>query len=211
MGYQQLTNDLEFIKKTMEAATRYTNIPPSCYLITGCLGLLGVALSYIVLGLTGDTWGTGRQAAEAMTSGQIGWLATIWAGALAMALLVNIVAATLRARRLKVRAWNSLAARMFLSQGPLVLVAGLVTVFLVQQHLYHAVAAAWLVHYGVIVYSFSYFTTRDHRVFGILLILLGAITFFSPGWFALPSLGLGFGVLHLLFGVRRLILDRSPS
>jgi len=40
MDRGEIEQDLKFIKQTMEASTRYTNVPPQAYLLAGALGLV---------------------------------------------------------------------------------------------------------------------------------------------------------------------------
>jgi len=196
--------ELVFIKKTMERAGRYTNIPTAGYLAAGLLGLAGVGATYWRLGPEKAGRLRPLPSAEGWTLGAI-WLAVLLLAGL------GAWAATLReARRNATAPWDALAARLFLSQIPQLLAAGLLTLALARAGAYQLVPALWLLHYGVIAFSFSYFTGREHRIQSLWFLGLGALALFGPDAWALPLLGLGFGGGHLLFAVLRRLRSRTP-
>jgi hypothetical protein len=203
MGHAEMERDLAYIKRTMEVATRYDNIPPAGYLLTGLLGLAGAGGTYLVLGADG------ARRIDDLTAIDLWQLGALWSGVLVLALVILAVAAVMRARHRGIAAWNSLATRMFVSKLPHVVAAGLLTVALVRLGHAGLIPALWLLQYGVITYSFSYFAGRDHQLLGAVLIALGAAALFGPGSWSLPLLAVGLGLGHLVFGVARMIRNRG--
>lgn len=199
MGIAEMERDLAFIRRTMEQATRYDNIPPVGYVVTGVLGLAGAGATYGLLGAE-RVADLGGLEAEGLWS-----MALVWGGVLVASLVFLAAAAVRSSRRRGIAAWNSLATRMFLSQLPQVAAAGLLTLGLVQLDRVGVIPAVWLLHYGVITYSFSYFAGRDHQVLGIAFLALGAAALFGPAAWSVPLLAIGFGLLHIAFGVFRMI------
>ena len=108
-----------------------------------------------------------------------------------------------QARRQQMSAWNSLAARMFLSQVPLVLITAILTVGITFKGYYDIIPALWLGLYGVILFSFSYFTGRQHRIEALAFLGLSVPALFVSGPIALLLLGMGFGGIHILGGIVR--------
>jgi hypothetical protein len=198
MAYEEIERDLAFIRRTMECAERYRNIPPLGYLSVGALGLAGPAASFAVLG------GGRGSSLEAVGPGELLLLGAIWIAVLLGALASMAVFSFLRARRHGIRAWNSLAARMVLSQLPIVLVSGLLTLALAVRGALPLVPALWLLDYSVICFAFSYFTGLDHRIQGLLFLLLGGAALCLPG-LGLTLLAAGFGGVHIAFGLLRLL------
>ena len=199
MGYEKVERDLAFIKRTMEAATRYDNIPPVGYLLTGLIGAGGAGGSYFWLGGQGAA-DLGRLPADRLLP-----LGLIWGGALLLALAVLALSSILRSRARGITAWSSLATRMFASQLPLAVAAGLLTVGLIRADQLVLVPAVWLLLYGVIAFSFSYFSGRDHQLVGLGFLGLGAAALFGPPVWGIPLLGAGFGGLHVVLGLFRMI------
>jgi len=203
MGYAELERDLAFIKRTMEQATRYDNIPPVGYVVLGFVGLAGAGATFGVLGAD-------RAARlDDLAPAEVWSMALVWGGTLVAATICLALAVVARARRRGVVAWSSLAMRMFLSQVPQVAVAGLLTFGLLELGRIGVIPAVWLLHYGVITYSFSYFAGRDHQLLGLVLIALGAAALFGPTAWAVPLLAIGFGLMHIVFGVARMIRNTT--
>lgn len=199
MGYANIERDLAFIRRTMETASRYDNIPATGYLAIGLIGFVGVGATYALVGPESVNNLNG------LASGDLWLLAAVWGCVFLAALCSMILLSAFRARRLGVTAWNSLAARMFLSQIPQVAVSGALTIGLALRGQVDLVPVLWLLHFGVISYSFSYFTGPDHKIQGIVFMALGVAGLFGPGHLALPLLAAGFGGVNTVFGLFRMI------
>ncbi len=199
MGIADIERDLRFIRKTMESSSRYTNVPASGYLITGVLGLAGTWGTYIFLGKE-KVLNTAL-----IAPGEIKALMFLWILVFVAAVGIVIFCAWRKARKHRISAWNSLAARMFLSQVPLALVTGVLTLAMAREGFYDFIPGMWLGIYGTILYSFSYFTGFEHKIEGIAFILLGITVLFVQGTIGLFLLGLGFGGIHILAGGWRLL------
>ena len=77
-------------------------------------------------------------------------------------------------------------------------------------NLVHLVPALWLLHYGLIIFSFSYFTGWEHRAQSFVFLALGATALLGPGCLALPLLAAGFGLVHLGSAMLRAKGNPSP-
>ena len=71
------------------------------------------------------------------------------------------------------------------------------------------IPALWLLSYGIIAYSFSYFTSYEHKIEGILFLIIGSIAAFTADYQALYCLAIGFGGINLGFGIVRAIKYRK--
>ena len=82
---------------------------------------------------------------------------------------------------------------------------GVLTVVYLQLGSRHAIAGTWLLLYGCAVLSASTVTAagiaRLICLMGALFVALGSITFALPAPAHTLMLGLGFGVLHVIFGI----------
>ncbi len=193
MKLSRIERDLKLIRQMMESSSRYTNIPASGYAAAGCFGLFGAWRTAVCLKET-------NPAALTMLP-----LAGTWLAIFLLTIGVVGLLSWRKARTHGVSAWNSLAARMFLSQVPVVAVAGMLTVALGVHGDYRMIPALWLGLYGVILYSFSYFTGVEHKIESLAFIVFGAIAAFAPLHWQPLLLGLGFGGVHLLSGIARQI------
>jgi len=198
MGYAELERDLALIRRTMEASTRYRNIPAGGYIAAGLLASGGTALTWALLG-------SGKVAQPAlMTAADAGACAAVWGGVLVLSLAAAVLLSAARARARGTRAWSSLAARMFLSQAPAALAVAALTAWAAARWEWELVPGVWLLGYGVITWSFSYFAGSEHKVMGGLYLLLGGAALFAAPPVALFLLGAGMGGVHLAAGVVRL-------
>ena len=119
-----------------------------------------------------------------------------WSLVLILSVFFTILYSIKNAKKNHLSAWNSLASRLFLSQIPIVFVAGVLTLVLTLKGIYGLIPAFWLLFYGVIAFSFSYFTGLEHRIQSYIFLFLGTIGLFASAAQALWLLALGFGVLH---------------
>ena len=202
MGYERIEQDLTFIRETMEKATRYKNIPAAAYLTSGLASLAGTGLTYLLLGKE-------KAATLAdLASWQVILLAFLWLCVLAAALATFIHFTNRNAQKQGLTAWSSLARRMFFSQLPLAAVAGVLTLALALAGQFQLIPALWLMNFGIILFSFSYFAGPDNKVHGLVFILLGVAAALGPSRWALPLLLIGFGGVQILFGLVRLVRTR---
>jgi len=203
MGIADIERDLKFIRTTMESSSRYTNVPASGYLITGLLGLLGTWGTYIYLGA--------EKVADMtrITTKDMKILMVLWLLVFVAAVGSVAFCSWRKAQKHALTAWNSLAARMLLSQIPLVVVIGILTLAMATEGYYGLIPGTWMGIYGTVLYSFSYFTSVEHKIEGIAFIVLGLIVLFIHGAVGLALLGLGFGGIHIVAGMWRLLLEKK--
>jgi hypothetical protein len=97
------------------------------------------------------------------------------------------------------------ARKFVLSLCPSLLAGAVLTVVLLDAGLISLIPGAWLVLYGCAVLSASMMTNaamvRLIAMMGGLFVVCGVIAFQLPVRWHNLALGMGFGVLHLLFGI----------
>lgn len=203
MGISEIEQEIRFIHKIMESSSRYTNIPASGYLVTGLLGLLGAwrTAAFIHAKQVTDV--------AVIQLWELRGLAFTWFFVFVTAILVVFALSWRKACVHHTSAWNSLSSRMVLSQIPLVIVSGILTFTLGFHGYYDMIPSMWLGIYGAILYSFSYFTGVEHKVEGGVFIALGALAAFAPVHTFPLLLGLGFGGVHLMAGIGRILIKKK--
>lgn len=171
---------LRYIRKSMDAATSVA-VPGSSGIAMGCVGVAATALSYIPR--LHEHW------------------VSIW-------LLAAVVAAglggTLLARPSSLRSLAPLGVqfRKFgLCLFPSLFAGAVLTVVLWYSGQHRALAGMWLLLYGCGLVTVSIVTTSMIAAMGGLFIALGVVAFFVPASYQIFLLGLGFGGLHILFGI----------
>jgi hypothetical protein len=91
--------------------------------------------------------------------------------------------------------------RFVLSFAPPLLVGALLTLVLFQAGLSRAIPGTWLLLYGTGVVTGGAFSVRVVPLMGMCFMLVGAIALFCPFSWGTALLGVGFGGLHVAFGI----------
>jgi hypothetical protein len=161
------------------------------------------AASLAIPGSAGTTMGVVGVLAYALASNprlQPAWL-TIW---LAAACVAAVLGSAILTRQWGVQGRGLLGApvRKFLLCMCPSLVAGAVLTSVAALHgQWDAIPGTWLLLYGSALLSASAVTKRVIAVMGALFVLLGAVALMLPASTHNTLLGVGFGGLHLIFGV----------
>jgi hypothetical protein len=179
--HDHAAESLLYIRDAMERAGSFTAVP----------GWGGVAM-----GLTGLA---AAMIAPAQATASA-WLVT-WLAAALFAFVVGVVAVVIKSGGSQVVLVSGPARQFALSFSPAILVGALVTTALASAGLHELLPGVWLLLYGTAVVAGGSFSVRVVPVMGALFLFLGAIALFSPPLVANICLGLGFGVLHIVFGV----------
>jgi hypothetical protein len=174
-------DNLSFIRSTMERATAFTAVP----------GWGGVAMGLTALAAT-------VMASRSPEPGE--WL-TVWLSAAVLALGIGGWTMVLKARRAGTTVFSYSGRRFVLSYLPPLLVGALLTLVLVRAGLYTALPGTWLLLYGTGVVTGGAFSVRVVPIMGFCFMALGAIALLAPASWSAWLLALGFGGLHIVFGI----------
>jgi hypothetical protein len=170
-------DNLRFIRETMERAGAFTAVPGWGGLITG---FTAVAAAII---------------AEKQTT-QTGWL-RIWLIELVIALVLQSVAIMYKARRTRTSLVAGPARRFAAAFAAPVAAGGVLTWILASRGLFDLLPPVWLMLYGSGVIAGGIASVRVVPIMGAIFFALGIASVFGAGnW----MLGLGFGIVHIIFG-----------
>lgn len=173
-------DNLRFIRRAMERATSFTGVSGLGYLLAGTSAVLASWLAAT------------RQSPEA-------WL-LVWmielvvGGALAFGLTVHkslVQGAPL---------WSGSGRKLLFAFVPTMLAGGLLTLSFALHDLVSWLAGVWLVLYGAAVMTAGAHSVRAIPVMGATFLLLGSLALLLPATGDM-ALALGFGGLHMVFGV----------
>lgn len=173
-------DQLQFIRHTMESATSFTAVPGWG---TVMLGITAVATALL---------------ARAVES-QITWV-LLWLGEAMLAALISLLGMVKKTGSLAKLATSIPARKCALSLVPPLAAGAVLTVILMEHHLYGALPGMWLMLYGVAVITGGAFSVRVVPVMGICFAILGTIAFALPASWANALMAAGFGGLHVVFG-----------
>jgi hypothetical protein len=171
---------LRYIRSSMESAASVV-VPGSAGIV---MGMIGVAAASLAL-------------TPGFTSHWIGiWLcAALLAACAGTALLLRPVS------RRGVSLRGAPMQKFALCLCPALMAGAVLTVALFQSSSLHLIPGAWLLLYGAALASASVPTTRMLLLMGLLFGILGVTAFFVTHTVQMFVLGLGFGGVHLGFGI----------
>lgn len=178
--HDRAMDDLSFIRRTMERATPFTALP----------GWGGVAM-----GVTA--------AVAALLAGgtpDLRWVA-VWLATAALALLIGGATMRTKARRAGTSVFSASGRRFVLSYIPPLLVGVLLTVAFARAGLVELLPGTWLMLYGTGVVTGGAYSVRVVPLMGLCFMALGAVALFAPAAWGNAFMALGFGGLHVGFGL----------
>ncbi len=195
---------LQDIRNLMERSSRFISLSGLSGVAAGASALLGAAGAYLYLGALpfsggnayyelaqkADTWGMDFQAFFLLDALLVFMLACFSA----------IYFTTRRAKKQGQQIWGPLTRRLLLSLAIPLISGGIFVVALYQYGILALIAPSTLIFYGLALINSSKYTIGDIHYLGISELFLGLIGLFRPG-FGLELWTLGFGVLHILYGI----------
>ncbi len=175
------SDNLKFIRETMERSTHFTAVPGYGGML---MGVTAVAAAYIA-------------------SQQIylrDWL-IVWLTEAFLAVAIGFLAMWQKSKIAKVSLVSAPARKFAFGFAP-PLVAGIViTLGLWRYEHYEMMAPVWMLLYGAAVVTGGAFSVRIVPVMGWMFIAVGAIAFALPSAYGNYLLGVSFGILHIVFGL----------
>lgn len=179
--HRHALGNLQYIRSTMESAGAFTSVP----------GRSGISMGIVAL-IAGAIANT--------TTFQAYWL-NVWLTAALVAIAFGSLFLAQRLRSEQQHLLHGTARRFFWSLLPPILAGAAITLGLfLRQHL-ELIPSVWLLSYGAGVLATASFSIRPVAVMGICFMILGLITLFVPFTWTNGLLTLGFGGLHLVFGL----------
>lgn len=173
--------NLRFIRETMERAGSFT------------------ALSGVGTVVVGFTAVFAAGAAAMQTSGEA-WVAT-WFGEALLGLGVSVLATAHKARSVGVPLLSGAGRRFILGFSPPMVAGLLLTIWLWHERQVASLPGIWLLLYGTSVVTAGAFSVRIVPLMGACFMALGATALFAPVAWGNGLMAVGFGGLHVVFGL----------
>jgi hypothetical protein len=164
----------------MERSSTFTAIPGAGGMVTGVIGLIAAVVA-------------ARQSTDDR------WLGT-WLAAAAVAVLVELVAMTWKARRAGMTLTGTNARRFALGIAAPVVAGAAITYELWSVRSFAVMAPAWLLLYGAGVLTSGMFSVPVVRAIGGCFMATGIAAVLTPPEWGNTWLAIGFGGLHIGFG-----------
>ncbi len=178
---RRATQDLKFIRATMERATAFTAVPGWGLTIMGLTAFVAAPVA-------------------ALANSPMRWLAVWFVAALAGS-MTGVVTMAKKARSAGLTVLSGPGRRFLVALLPPLAAAALLTFVIAKLGRFDLLPGLWLLLYGVSVLTGGAFAIRPVVLMGGCFFLLGAATLFLPERFGDPMMAAGFGGLHLVFGL----------
>jgi hypothetical protein len=164
----------------MERSSTFTAIPGAGGVVTGVIGLIAAVV-----------------AARQPTADR--WLGT-WLGAASVAVIVELVAITWKARRAGMVLTGTNARKFALGIAAPLVAGAAITYELWAVRNFTVMAPAWLLLYGAGVLTSGMFSVPVVRAIGACFMAVGIAAVLTPPEWGNVWLAIGFGGLHVGFG-----------
>lgn len=172
--------NLALIRQTMERSTAFTAVSGWGYVGMGATALLAAWI------------GLGKTELNA-------WL-SVWLAEALVAVTIGLAAMHWKATRERTHILSIPGRRLFLGLLPALLAGGVMTAGLIQSGDPKQIPGVWLLLYGVAVMQAGVFSVRTIPVMGAVFVLCGAVALRLPWYWDNVMLGVGFGIVHIVFG-----------
>ena len=190
MENKEALNTLNDIKEMMERSSKFKAISGLSIIIIGILASLVSAYIYFFLG---------DYSINTPTKWRI--TAIIVIALLVVAFTTVFVMSYLKAKRFNLRfTFDTTMRRLLLNFFIPMVAGGLLCIALLMQQRYGLVSSITLIFYGLALINCSHFSYPALRYLGYAELALGLIDCFLVDY-ALLTWFLGFGVLHIVFGI----------
>jgi hypothetical protein len=174
-------DNLRYIRRTMERAGSFTAVPGAGGVLMGATALVAA-------------WIAGSQADSPH------WLA-VWITEAVLALLIGIGAAARKAASAKMPLLSAPGRKFVTAFVPSMAAGALLTLVLFRAGTFSLLPGTWMLLYGAGVVSGGGASVRIVPIMGACFMAVGAVAVLAPASWGNPLLALGFGGLHVVFGL----------
>ena len=172
---------LRYIRDVMARSDAFTAVPG--------WGMVGVGV--LALGASG---------VASVQSSAAAWIG-VWLAAAALAVGLGAVSLVRKARRHRAPLGSGAGRKFVLSLLPPLVAGGILTLAVLRVDAVALLPGLWLLLYGAGTVTGGAFSVRPVPLMGLAFMLLGSVALLLPFAWATLSMALGFGGLHLFFGL----------
>lgn len=194
MEQKDLFRELGQIRSLMEKSSKFVSISGLSGVLMGCYALVGTLLGYYMMYQPESV-----TALVGENSNKPLLFLAIALVILLSSLITGWLMARKKARKNKQSIWNITSKSLLFAVSIPLVTGGILSLLFFVQGYYHLIAAMLLIFYGLALTAGSIYTFAEAKGLGILEICLGLIGLCFPDK-GLLLWGLGFGVLHIIYG-----------
>lgn len=191
------------MRNLMERSSRFLSLSGLSGVVIGIFALVGLSALYLKLDLS--PLHTGFQ--EKMIALDGNYKDDVFQFILLDALAILIASLAVgtwmsvnRSKKLNLPSWDPAAKRLVINLMIPLVAGGLLCLIFIQKGDLTNLAPITLLFYGLALVNASKYTVDEIRNLGIIEIILGLLAFWELQ-FALLFWGIGFGILHIIYGI----------
>ncbi|GAA5035528.1 hypothetical protein GCM10011506_32350 [Marivirga lumbricoides] len=190
--------ELSEIKAIMERSTRFISLSGISGVMAGIYALIASALAYYWVYYPNSPFGF----RISYVNNELILMKLVITAIIVLALSVGtgVYLTKKKTQKLNTKFWSTTSRRFLFALFIPILVGGFFTLALIIRGYLIIVAPATLIFYGMGLLNASHFTLSDIKYLAYCQIALGILSAFFPGY-GLIFWSLGFGVLHIVYGV----------
>ncbi|KDN56063.1 hypothetical protein [Flavobacterium seoulense] len=195
---QKHQEDLLHIRSMMERSSRFISLSGLSGVFAGLSALIGGLYAYQLLEKNGINYFEAKSVS--ISSSLVSEL--FWTGIVIFifALLFGILFTVRKSKKYNLPIWTSTTKNMLLNLCIPLVAGGIFCLALIFHQMYVIIAPATLLFYGLALVNAEKYTFSDIKYLGYCQLVLGSIAAFYLGY-GLFFWILGFGVLHILYGL----------
>ena len=200
---QEQLDSIKAIRSMMERSSRFLSLSGLSGVIVGLMAIAGVLIAYAFLGLDIDAPGYYHKLVNADGSLNFevySFLLTELVLLLIIALGTAIYLSMRKATANAIPIWDATAKRLVINMAVPLLAGAMFCVILLDHGFINLIIPSTILFYGLVIYNASKYTLHDIRSLGLINIGLGLLAAYFVDY-ALLFWGLGFGVLHIVYGL----------
>lgn len=198
MKQEDLAKEIASIRNLMEKSSKFISISGISSVLIGTYALLGAAYAYYeVYGFDSQIGYRDHYVNEPLL---IIKLLTTAVLVLVASIFTGVFMATKKAKANRQSIWNTTSRALLFAMAVPLCTGGLFAIIAIFKENYAVVASILLIFYGLALTAGSHYTFSEIKGLGILEIVLGLLALLFPGN-GIVFWALGFGVLHIIYGI----------
>jgi hypothetical protein len=186
---QSARENLLYIRKTLEVAGQLTAVPGKCLVAIGFIAVAGALINGFI---TGAPWSPGHNPTYALAT---------WGIVLGLSLAIGCLGIYRKSLQMCVPLKPPLLRKLLWSLCPSLFVGALLTSLAARTGNLAWLPVIWLGSYGAAVTNGGQVSVPPVRYMGLSFLLAAGGAAISPQEAGLAWLALGFGWLHIIFGI----------
>ncbi|MBT8233743.1 MAG: hypothetical protein HKO66_12675 [Saprospiraceae bacterium] len=190
--------EIQKIRLLMQDRSRFLSLSGLSGILAGIYALIGAYVAYNLIHHSSSVAYSDISSGE--VTGIVLELLIVAAAVFILALGTALFFTNKKAKRQGEKVWTKASYKALVSFSIPLITGGLFVLILLSKNYLYLIAPSCLIFYGVALYSASHYTFRDIGALGIAEILVGLASMKFDGY-GLYFWALGFGVLHIIYGV----------